>query len=333
MYKLLPKFLENVVPRMEKSSYRPPLLFSNGHIQTLYPYFFRKIANLKYSRERLITNDNDFIDLDISSVASKELLIISHGLEGSSNSQYVKGMARFFNDRGIDVFAWNMRSCSGELNRQKRFYHAGVTDDLELIIKTAQLRGYKKISLMGFSLGGNLTALYLGQKGKNVASEITSAVVFSTPCDLGTSSDKISLPMHRFYLESFLSTMREKIYQKSKIIDLGIELDGLDKIKHFRDFDDRATAPLHGFKNAQEYYDEASCKSWLSKIVVPTLIVNAKDDPFLTKECFPLREAHRNKNLFLEIPRTGGHVGFVTFRPDRLYWTERRAFDFIKQVS
>lgn len=321
------------MPRMENSTYRPPRLFSNGHLQTLYPYFFRKIHDVTYVRERLETADGDFIDLDVASVHSKQLLIISHGLEGSSDSQYVKGMTRVFNQQGVDVFAWNMRSCSGELNRLKSFYHAGVVHDLEFIIKIAQLRGYKKITLMGFSLGGNLTALYLGKKAKNIASEIQAAIIFSTPCDLGSSGEKISHPAHRLYLENFLTTMREKIYRKSQIMDLGIDLKALDKIKHFRDFDNHATAPLHDFKDADDYYRQASCLGWLEQIQIPLLIVNAKDDPFLTKECFPIREARRNKNLFLEIPKTGGHVGFVSFAPDRLYWSERRAQDFLQEVG
>lgn len=321
------------MPLMETSTYNPPPLFGNGHIQTLYPYFFRKVKDIEYKRERLTTHDNDFIDIDISSVGSKSIVIISHGLEGSTDSQYIKGMTRILNQQGKDVLAWNMRSCSGEMNKLKRFYHAGVTDDLELMISKAQSLGYKSISLMGFSLGGNLTALYLGQNGKNIASEITNAVIFSVPCDLGKSAEKISQTRYRFYLESFLITMRQKIMEKSKFMDLELDFNGIDKIKSFREFDDRFTAPLHGFKDGEDYYRTNSCKRFLGDIVVPTLIVNAKDDPFLTKECFPIREAHRNKNLFLETPRSGGHVGFVTFDQDQHYWSEKRAQDFLKETA
>src|SRR5690606_27339943 len=136
-----------------------------------------------------------------------------------------------FNKQGFDVIAWNQRSCSGELNRLRRFYHAGVTDDLEFIIKYAENLGYKNISLMGFSLGGNLTALYLGQMGKNVSSKITNAVLFSVPCDLGRSAGKISQVQYRFYLESFLTTMRQKLHGKNQILDLGVDLSGIEKIK------------------------------------------------------------------------------------------------------
>ena len=242
-------------------------------------------------------------------------------------------MARLFNQQGYDVLAWNMRSCSGEINRSKRFYHAGVTDDLDLMINHAIGLGYKNISLMGFSLGGNLTALYLGQKGKSVASEITNAVVFSVPCELGHSAEKISQTRYRFYLEGFLVSMRQKIIEKSKQIDLGVDYSGIEKIKSFREFDNRFTAPLHGFKDAQDYYDTNSCRRWLESVEVPLLIVNAKDDPFLTKECFPVREARRNKNLFLETPKSGGHVGFVTFDSDRHYWSEKRAQDFLSETN
>tara|TARA_R110000868_G_scaffold14661_10_gene67877 strand:- start:2791 stop:3756 length:966 start_codon:yes stop_codon:yes gene_type:complete len=321
------------MPWIEQSSYKPPPLFSNGHLQTLYPYFFRKIKDLEYKRIRLETQCGDFLDVDLSIVGSEELLIISHGLEGSSDSQYIKGMARLFNKDGKDVLAWNMRSCSGELNRLPGFYHAGMTDDLELMISYAQSQGYKKISLVGFSLGANLTSLYLGKKGNDLPPEITSAVVFSAPCDLGKSAEKISRVKYRFYLESFLITMRQKILEKSKVMDLGVDLAGIDKIKSFQEFDDRFTGPLHGFKNGQHYYEDVSCKKWLKNIKVPTLIINAKDDPFLTKECFPIEEARQNKNLYLEIPKTGGHVGFVSFNSQQLYWSEKRAQDFFMMTS
>ena len=127
--------------------------------------------------------------------------------------------------------------------------------------------------------------------------------------------------------------MRQKIKDKSLVMDLGVSLDGIDKIKSFQEFDDRFTGPLHGFKDGSHYYKEVSCKQWLEKINVPTLIVNAKDDPFLTKECFPIEEARRNKNIFLEIPKSGGHVGFVSFNSDRLYWSEERAHEFFKNMG
>lgn len=321
------------MPWIQSSTYRPPPMFSNGHLQTLYPYFFRKIRDIEYKRIRLDTDCGDFLDIDLSLIGSDELLIVSHGLEGSSASQYIKGMVRQFNRDGKDVLAWNMRSCSGEMNRLPGFYHAGMTDDLDLMIRYGIEKGYKKISLIGFSLGANLTALYLGQRSETLAPEITNAVIFSTPCDLGKSAEKISRVRYRFYLESFLVTMRKKILDKSLSMDLGVSLEGIERIKSFREFDDRFTGPLHGFKNGQQYYDEVSCKKWLHKIKVPTLIINAKDDPFLTKECFPTKEAHDNKNLYLEIPVSGGHVGFISFNSDRLYWSEKRAHDFLTQTA
>lgn len=321
------------MPFIESSSYKAPPLFSNGHLQTLYPYFFRKIHDVKFKRDRFNTNCGDFLDVDLSLIGSDELVIISHGLEGSSDSQYIKGMTKHFNLNGKDVLAWNMRSCSGELNTQPGFYHAGMTDDLDLMVQYGLKQSYKKIYLVGFSLGANLTALYLGQRASQLPSSISSAAIFSAPCDLGKSAEKISRRRYRFYLESFLITMRQKIKDKSKVMDLGVSLEGIDRIKSFQEFDDRFTGPLHGFKDGNHYYKEVSCKPWLEKINIPTLIVNAKDDPFLTKECFPIEEAHRNRNIFLEIPKTGGHVGFVSFNSNRLYWSEERAHDFFKNIG
>ena len=321
------------MPWIQSSTYKAPPLFSNGHLQTLYPYFFRKIHDVVFERIRFDTNCGDFLDVDLSLVGSDEMVIISHGLEGSSDSQYIKGMTRLFNQSGKDVLAWNMRSCSGEMNKTAGFYHAGMTDDLDLMIQYAVTKKYKKIFLVGFSLGANLTALYLGQRADKLNSEISSAAIFSAPCDLGKSAEQLSQAKYRFYLESFLITMRQKIKQKSKVMDLGVSLKGINRIKSFREFDDRFTGPLHGFKNGEHYYKDVSCKPWLHKINVPTLIVNAKDDPFLTKECFPIEEAEKNKNIFLEIPKTGGHVGFVSFNSDQLYWSEQRAHEFFKSFG
>ena len=320
------------MPIVEKSTYTHPTLFRNGHLQTIFPYFFRKIDNLKIKRQRLTMPDSDFIDLDLSTVQSKSVVILSHGLEGSSKAQYILGMIRMFNQQGHDVMAWNMRGCSGEVNRLKRFYHAGSIEDLEFVINQAIKYGYKKISLIGFSLGGSLTAFYLGRHGKNLPPEIVSASLFSVPCDLESSAMKISKPRYRVYLQNFLTSMRQKIIEKNKIMNLGIDITKIDKIRTFHDFDDHFTAPLHGFKSAHHYYDTNHCQPWLSKIEVPTLIVNAINDPFLTKSCFPIKEARCNKNLFLETPSTGGHVGFVTFNQDQHYWSEKRAYSFIKEL-
>jgi predicted alpha/beta-fold hydrolase len=319
------------MPIIKDSSYKPSKLLKNGHFQTLYPYFFRKVRDVKFSRKRLHTADNDFLDVDISDVNSDKLLILSHGLEGSSNTQYIRGMTKHFNNLGIDVVSWNMRSCSGELNWTEKFYHALMTHDLEQVIEFSKNRkAYKDVYLIGFSLGAILSSNYLGEKGDDLDPVIKKATLFSTPCDLHSSVVELSRPMNKMYLENFLGTMRKKILEKHNTIGLSkVDIKHLRKIKTFEEFDSRFTAPLHGFRDAFDYYEKGSCKDKLKNISIPTLMVNAKNDPFLGKDCYPVKEAAENPNLYLEMPKSGGHVGFFeTLRKDIL-WSELRAEAFI----
>ncbi|MBT3584577.1 MAG: alpha/beta fold hydrolase [Halobacteriovoraceae bacterium] len=314
----------------------PPPLMANGHVQTIYPFIFRKIKELSYARSRINTADGDFLDLDCLDQDSKEVVILTHGLEGNSNSAYIKGMARHFSRRGSDVIAWNMRSCSGEMNRSHLFYHSANYNDLESVIQWARAKNqYKKIVLVSFSLGCNITAKYLGAMGHNIPAEIQACTLFSAPCCLDATVDSLKGPFGKVYLESFLVTMRKKIVAKSKIMELpGIDptdLANINNIKTFRDFDKKFTAPLAGFKDHREYWKEASCYQDLGNIRIPTLIVNAKNDPFLNGKCYPTLIAAKNPYLHLEIPESGGHLGFVAFNQHDRYWSEQRASQFVSK--
>jgi predicted alpha/beta-fold hydrolase len=318
------------MPILEDSLYYPPKLFANGHVQTIYPYFFRKIKDIQLERKRINTLDGDFLDLDILKNNSSEVVILSHGLEGSSKTPYIRGMAKAFDEFGKDVIAWNMRSCSEEMNLKPQFYHAGSTPDLEQIINFAIEAGYQKIHLVGFSLGANLTAMYLGQEGNSLPSEIVKAVLISTPFDLRSSSIELSKTINKMYLENFLVTMRAKILKKHKQMELPqVDLKNLKRTKTFRQFDDYFNAPIHGFKDAEDYWAKCSSIKVLHNIKIPTLMLTALDDPFMGEECYPIKEAKSNTNLFLETPKSGGHVGFIQFNDKSQYWSEKRATDFI----
>jgi len=178
---------------MEIGQYNPPYFLFNNHLETIYPALFRKVNINGFRRERISTPDNDFLDLDwLDSLASNELVIISHGLEGNSQRPYMRGMAKAFFDAGYSVIAWNYRGCGDEMNRRLRFYHSGATDDLEVVVKHAAPK-YKSVFLVGFSLGGNITLKYLGEKGKD-AGKVKGAAVFSVPINLQMSCEKISMP-------------------------------------------------------------------------------------------------------------------------------------------
>lgn len=314
-----------------QSSYKAPKFIIGGHFQTIYPYLFRTVPGINYVRERLTTEDSDFIDIDWSKVNSDHLVILSHGLEGHSSRDYILGMVYYFNGQKVDTLSINFRSCSGEINNSKRFYHHATTDDLELVINHALKNGiYKKISLIGFSLGGSLVINYLGQKKELLPKEIFRAVVFSTPFDLHSSSFELKDKMlNHIYVYNFMKTLRKKMLLKNKKLNLGYQDEFIKKIKNFDHFDEYFTAPLHGFKDKTDYYTKVSAKQNIPYIKIPTLLINSLNDPFLAKPCFPVDEANKNPLVSLEMPLEGGHCGFPSFERKPYYWSETRAGEFI----
>ena len=319
------------MPLVSRSTYKAPPLFQSADLQTIFPSLFRKVKGVHYRRERINTPDGDFLDLDWSETGAHRLAIISHGLEGNSERSYVLGMARAFNRRGWDALAWNMRGCSGEPNRLLRSYHSGATEDLGAVIAHVQENSprYRALALVGFSLGGNVTLKYLGERGKAVSPLIVGAVAFSVPCDLASGARQMATWRNRIYMSRFIRLLHDKIRAKMALIPGRITDDGYDQVKTFYDFDDRYTAPLHGFKNAEDYWRRCSSKQFLPAVTVPTLMVSAEDDPFLGPECYPVTEASHHAKVYLEIPSWGGHVGFVSFNEKGEYWSEARAASFL----
>lgn len=318
------------MPIVSASSYRPSLLMQNGHLNTVFAAMFRKVEGVSYRRERLELPDGDFLDLDWSGRFQQgKLVLVIHGMEGNSHRAYVQGMLKAFNQQGWDGVALNLRGCSGEPNRLPRAYHMGVSDDVHLVLEHLLQAGhYREIVMVGFSLGGNIILKYLGEQGNALAPELKRAVVFSVPCHLPSAEAAIGRPENRLYVWRFLRTLNPKMIQKANLFPELINAE--DPLpSSLREFDERFTAPLHGFSHAEEYY--ATCGSYLvlDKITIPTLLVNAADDPFLSAACFPKELARQSDCLFLEIPRFGGHVGFVTFGAEKMYWSERRAVDFV----
>lgn len=321
------------MPVLPQPDYLPPPPLRNGHIQTLYPTLFRPLPATCPERERIATPDGDFLDLDWHRAPgrSERLAVVSHGLEGSSRKKYPLGMARHLSRLGWDVICLNFRGCSGEPNLLPRFYHSGVTDDLHTVLTHGlHLGGYRTAALVGFSMGGNQTLKYLGECPDRVPPEVKAAVAFSVPCDLAGSSRRLEHWQNRIYMGYFMRGLREKVRQKSLAFPGLLDLEGLEAMTTFVPFDDAYTAPLHGFRDAADYYGRCSAKQFLRDIRVPTLLVQAADDPFLSPTCYPVGEAQENAFLQLEIPRYGGHVGFVRRNPANLYWSEERAGRFLQ---
>jgi uncharacterized protein len=307
----------------------PALLFTN-HLETIYPALLRKVADVQYQRERITTPDKDFLDLDWLKQDSKKLIIISHGLEGSTDRAYIKGMAKLFFANGFDALAWNYRGCGSEMNKNLRFYHSGATDDLGRVIQHAESLGYSEINLIGFSLGGNLTLKYAGEQREAISPKIKKIVTFSVPLNLRSSCEKISEPPNWMYSQRFLKSLKKKIADKSKIMS-GLNVSALNEVKTLLQFDNTYTAPLHGFRDAFDYYQQCSAIRFVSAIQRTTLVVNALNDPFLSADCYPT-EFSNHPYLNFEYPERGGHVGFALFNKNGLYWSELRALDFIQST-
>ncbi|MGJ8644655.1 MAG: YheT family hydrolase [Luteolibacter sp.] len=317
------------MPLISESSYRPPIWLRGGHWQTVHPVLFRKVKYVTKRRKRLELDDGDFIDLDWSGNSSDKLAIISHGLEGSSQATYVQGMAKALIKRGWDVLAWNMRGCSGELNRLPSFYHSGKTEDLELVIRHVQkVHPAKNIDLVGFSLGGNLTLKYVAERGEKINPMIRRVVAFSVPCELACCSRTLEERGNRLYMERFLKTLRRKVIEKERLFPGELDVSGVEALRTFAGFDGRFTAPLHGFKNAEEYWERSSCRRVLKNIAIPSLLVNAANDPILGADCYPEEEARSSESFYLEVPAAGGHCGFGSGSE---YWSETRAMEFLSE--
>lgn len=297
----------------------------------MFPALFRRVGSVTSRAERLELADGDFIDLHWASNGSARLAILSHGLEADAGTGYIQGMAAALLRRGWDVLAWNFRGCGGEPNRLLRMYHSGATEDLQAVISHAlENHPAPSVDLVGFSLGGNLTLKYLGERPLELSPRLRRAVTFSVPCDLACSSGQLSSRSNRIYMERFLREMRAKIRKKHRMFPGQLDLTGLGRIRTFQEFDDRFTAPIHGFLDAADYWKRNSCRQFLPSITLPTLLVNAENDPFLGPGCYPYEEAAVSRFLHLETPRTGGHVGFAAFGNGGEYWSETRAAGFLE---
>lgn len=313
-----------------KSTYEPAVLFRNTHFNTAYKTLFF-VDSIQYSRERVKTNDDDFIDLDISSVGSDTLVLALHGLEGSSQSKYIISVLNYLNLQNIDGAALNFRGCSGEDNNKPYSYHSGKTDDVDLAITYFLSQNkYRNIFLLGYSMGGNVALKYMGTF-KKMPPEIKGAVAISVPCDLKGSAVALEGLPNILYQNMFMKTLKEKSLLKwTKFPQANLNKEAIVNAKTFKDFDNVVTAPLFGFKNAEDYWEKNSSKQYISEIYKPTLLINALDDSFLSESCFPFSETQNHKKVYFETPKYGGHVGFnsTLFGKD-LLWSEKRIFEFI----
>jgi uncharacterized protein len=306
-----------------------PIHHINGHLQTLLPGLFRKVEGVSYTRERITTDDDDFLDLDWVNNGSSQLAIFTHGLEGNSDRQYIRGSVKLFTQNGYDALAWNCRSCSGEMNKAFRMYHHGEITDIEAIINHAILKGnYTRIVLVGFSMGANMTMKYLGVHGENVPKEVAGACVFSAPCDLEEAANVLDRWDNWVYKRKFLRALSAKIIAKDAKFLNKLNTSKLKNVKQWRDFDEWFAAPICGYRDAEDFYKNASAKNFINGIRVKTLLVNALNDPILTPKCMPIEIAKNHPFFHLDLPKIGGHCGFM-LPNEEFSWAEKRALEFL----
>lgn len=308
-----------------KSNYQgPPFYMFHRHLETILPSRMRKVLDVRYERERLELPDGDFIDLDWIKNDHKRLAFLSHGLEGSSERPYMQGMAKIFRENEWDVLAWNCRSCSGEMNRLEKMYHQGATHDMEAVMQHALASNkYQDVVMISFSLGGGMTLKYLGEQSRKIDPRIKKAMVISVPVDLPASVEVMHLPKTKLYRKYFLTKLEKKMRQKAAQFPETISLEGFDQIKSLSAFDERYTAPMFGFNSAAHYYESVNPRQFLPEIQIPTLILNAHNDPILAPICYSPDLVKDLGNIWLEAPKRGGHVGFTLPRSEFTYADQR----------
>ena len=285
--------------------------------------------------ERWDTSDGDFLDAHhMDAAPGAPQLVLLHGLEGTIRSHYLQGFLAEASRRGWGGTVLIFRSCGGEINRIRRFYHSGETGDLAFALERIMTAfPDSPILVAGVSLGGNVLLKYLGERGADVDPRIKAAAAISVPFDLGKSSRRIGRGFSRVYQRFFMkSLMRKAAAKRAQFPDL-IDAGKLSAIRTIYDFDDNVTAPIHGFRDADDYYNQSSSLGWLDRIRVNTLLLSAVDDPFLPPAVLDeVRSIARgNKSLHVEFTKNGGHAGFVSgrnpFNPD--YYAERRVGNFL----
>ena len=313
--------------------YNPSFLFKNAHANTISAALFRKKLPLDYERHRFILNDGDFIDLDFVRKGEDKLVILMHGLEGSSDRAYIRGMAKIFSQNNFDVLSFNFRGCSGEPNLTMKGYHMAATEDLEEVILSLHKSDiYKSIYLLGFSLGGSVVLRFLANQGNNpIFHKVKGGVAFSVPLHLVEANKAIGKFENIMYRLRFLLSLKRKMKQKQEQFP-DMPFFPAKWEYNFTFFDDFYTGPFHGFLNAKDYWEKAGVLSQLPKISLPCLLVNAEDDSFLSSFCFPNQLDFEMANFHFLKPKWGGHVGFMPVNKNGFLWSEELALHFLNTI-
>ena len=313
----------------EPVPFRPPGWLRGGHLQTLAGKFLRPTGSIRVEPLRILTPDGDFLDLEVGPEPgpSSPIVLLLHGLEGSTRRAYMRQAMSALVSSGIRPVGMNFRSCSGVPNLRARFYHSGETGDFGYVLETLKRRfPGRSFGALGFSLGGNVLLRYLGQRGALASRLLTAAVSISVPYDLGEAARVLEIGgMGRLYTRYFLRSLQRKVRTKAPLLSGVVDVERILAARTLREYDEAATAPLHGFRDAEDYYRKASSKSILESVRVPAFLIHALDDPFLPADAVPIAAVEDNPWLLGSFTEHGGHVGFVPAGAPRRpppFWAE-----------
>lgn len=297
-----------------------------GHLQTLYAAL-RPPPRIALERSRWDTPDGDFIDVDSAGdAAAARRLVLFHGLEGSADSHYARAIAAHAVAQGWRIAIVHFRGCSGEPNRRPRAYHSGDTEEIDWVLKKLGTPLYA----VGISLGGNALLKWLGERGDEASAVVRRAAAVSAPIDLAAAGHALDRGLNRMlYTRHFLSSLTPKSLAKLERFPGLYDAERVRAARRFREFDNLVTAPLHGFRDVDHYWSAASSGPWLERIRVPTLLLNARNDPFLPEHALLAASRKAAPSVVLEFPRTGGHAGFVAGPFPGRPWLPQRLLEFL----
>ena len=327
------------IKNLQPTPFKPARFIKSRHAQTMWAPLFRRRPKIERWRERITLSDGDFVDLDWAGPTRGPIVMIFHGLTGSSESPYAIGLQTALKKQGIRSFVMHFRGCSGEPNLRPRLYHSGETEDLEEVYQLIRARHPNTPFFgVGYSLGGNVLLKWLGEREHSP--EIAGAVAVSVPYDLGTTSVSLDKGFSKIYRDRMMNELKLLMTQKKRLFqrhnpDYHSIYDSLGDFKRhitFTEFDEYVIAPLHGFTGARDYYQKSSSKPFLKNIRVPTLLIHSKDDPFMTEKVVPAAD-ELSEHIITEFYSHGGHVGFISGSPFKpRYWLEHRIPLFIEAL-
>jgi predicted alpha/beta-fold hydrolase len=320
------------MPYIKDSKYDKsiPFLHKNGHFSTIYAARVKQFYAPNYQREKLELLDGDFLTVDYKLKSKEKAVIICHGLEGNSQRTYVNSCADYFLKKDFSVFAWNNRSCGGEMNRLPRLYHHATIEDLDAVVQFALSIEIKEVYLIGFSMGGAQVMNYFGRISE-INLRVKAGVAVSVPVEVKASAESLKKGFNQVYMKNFVIDITKKLKVKSEQFPELMDWNKIKNINNFDYLDDNFTAPIHGFTDKEDYYYNVSPARSIEKINKPVLVLNALDDPFLGEGCFPVKLAEKNSFIHLETPKYGGHCAYP-MRNSVYSYADIRAFEFFNSI-